>query len=106
MTERRRRLTAEEFAFVRAVLQGMTLRDAADRYLEPGLDLRLAAGRLRSLRDELLATARRAHAYGNARVLMLDMASLPVAPVGSATKVERPSLVCHVNKKKPQATST
>lgn len=86
-----RRLTAEQFAFARAVLQGMSLRDAADRYLEPGIDLRLARAEWQALRDELLATARRAHAYGNARILQLDMASLPVGAASSSGS-DRPTL--------------
>lgn len=73
----RRRLTPAQFAFVRAVLLGLDLRAATDRYLEPGLDIRRAQTELRRLRDELLATARRAHAYGDARVLQLDVAQLP-----------------------------
>jgi hypothetical protein len=63
---------------------GVTLRAAADRYLPPGMDFRKVQAELRWLRTELLAAARRAHAYGDARALQLDIAA--VLPTGSARK--------------------
>ena len=41
------------------------------------MDLRKVQAELRWLRNELLAAARRAHAYGDARALQLDVAQIP-----------------------------
>lgn len=73
-----RRINAGQFAFLRAVILGIPLAEAADRYLAPGMDLRLVKRELRWLRGELLVAARRAHAFGDARALQIDMAQLPV----------------------------
>jgi site-specific recombinase XerD len=71
------RVSAEDFAVLRAVLQGMPLRDAASRYWSPELSLPDAKRRFESLRVALLAAARRAGHFGDARALTLDMAALP-----------------------------
>jgi site-specific recombinase XerD len=73
------RLNAEDFAVLRAVLQGMPLRDAASRYWSPELTLPDAKRRFETLRVSLLAAARRAGHFGDARALALDMAALPTA---------------------------
>jgi site-specific recombinase XerD len=73
------RVSAEDFAVLRAVLQGMPLRDAAARYWSPELSLPDAKRRFESLRVALLAAARRAGHFGDARALALDMAALPTA---------------------------
>ena len=57
--ERRRGLGLHHVAFYRGHLQGLDLRALADRYLEPGCDLRLARRRLTWIRDELRAALRR-----------------------------------------------
>jgi site-specific recombinase XerD len=79
------RVSAEDFAVLRAVLQGMPLRDAAARYWLPELTLPEAKRRFETLRVSLLAAARRAGHFGDARALALDMAALPTAtsPTGS-----------------------
>lgn len=81
-----RRISAQDFAFLRAVLQGLSLREAVDLYLGEGTDLRVAQAELRRLRTELLATARRAHAYGDARVLQLNIAQLPTTSTQVASR--------------------
>ena len=73
------RVSAEDFAVLRAVLQGMALRDAASRYWSPDLSLPDAKRRFETLRVALLAAARRAGHFGDARALALDMAALPTA---------------------------
>lgn len=83
------RVSAEDFAVLRAVLQGMALRDAASRYWSPELTLPEAKRRFETLRVSLLAAARRAGHFGDARALALDMAALPTAQ--SPTGPPRPS---------------
>ncbi|MCZ8321089.1 MAG: tyrosine-type recombinase/integrase [Novosphingobium sp.] len=83
------RVSAEDFAVLRAVLQGMLLRDAAARYWSPELTLPEAKRRFETLRVSLLAAARRAGHFGDARALALDMAALPTAK--SPTGPPRPS---------------
>ena len=83
------RVSAEDFAVLRAVLQGMALRDAAFRYWSPELTLPEAKRRFETLRVSLLAAARRAGHFGDARALALDMAALPTAK--SPTGPPRPS---------------
>jgi site-specific recombinase XerD len=73
------RVSAEDFAVLRAVLQGMALRDAAARYWSAELSLPETKRRYESLRVALLAAARRAGHFGDARALALDMAALPGA---------------------------
>ena len=73
------RVSADDFAVLRAVLQGMSLRDAAARYWPPELSLPEAKRRYEGLRVALLAAARRAGHFGDARALSLDMAALPAA---------------------------
>lgn len=71
-------LGRNHLAFVRGYLSGLDLRDLADRYLEPGMDLRRVRSRLRWLRDELAAAARRHGRPGDARLLTLDLRALSV----------------------------
>ncbi len=80
-----RRISAGQFAFLRSVILGLPLEDSARRCLGPGMDLRLVKRELRWLRTELLAAAKRAHAWGDARALALDIVQLPT---GSPTKTE------------------
>ena len=83
------RVSAEDFAVLRAVLQGMALRDAASRYWSHELTLPEVKRRFETLRVSLLAAARRAGHFGDARALALDMAALPTAQ--SPTGPPRPS---------------
>lgn len=73
-----------EFAFLRAVLQGLSVHDAAARYLEEKLTLPDAKLKLQGLRVAVLAAARRAGAYGNARALAIDIEKLPPSPESKA----------------------
>jgi site-specific recombinase XerD len=73
------RVSADDFAVLRAVLQGMSLRDAAAHYWPSGLSVPEAKRRYEGLRVALLAAARRAGHFGDARALSLDMAALPAA---------------------------
>jgi hypothetical protein len=79
------RLDAADFAVLRGVLQGMALRDAAIRYWSAELSLPDAKRRYEALRVALLAAARRAGHFGDARALALDMAALPAARTVSGT---------------------
>jgi site-specific recombinase XerD len=83
------RLDAADFAVLRAVLQGMSLRDAAVRYWPLELSLPEAKRRYDALRVALLAAARRAGHFGDARALALDMAALPAS--NAAAGPPRPS---------------
>jgi site-specific recombinase XerD len=77
------RVSAEDFAVLRAVLQGMALRDAASRYWSAELSLPETKRRYEALRVAMLAAARRAGHFGDARALALDMAALPGARAGA-----------------------
>lgn len=91
----RRRVDAAEFAFLRAVIQGVPAEEAARRYLGPGLRRGGIERELRRLRTELLAAARRAHAFGDIRLLRLQLEQLPVtvreraAPAGPSLEAYR-----------------
>ncbi|MGE0314180.1 MAG: phage integrase family protein [Lautropia sp.] len=74
-----RRIDAAQFAFVRAVVLGIPMREAADRYLGEGLDLRVVQSELRWLRTELLAAARRGGVPGDVRAPQLDIAQIPTS---------------------------
>lgn len=85
---RRRGLGLHHVAFYRGHLQGLDLRALADRYLEPGCDLRLARRRLTWIRDELRAALRRDGRPG-ARWLLTVQAVVPTV-ADAARKPERP----------------
>jgi site-specific recombinase XerD len=57
-----------DIALMRGYVQGLELRDLADRYIEPGLDLRLVKAKLLEVRSSLQAVARR---KGDARLAAL-----------------------------------
>ena len=76
-TPMERRIEGTQFAFLRAAILGVPLREAADRYLGDWVDQRVAERELRWLRTELLAAARRAGAFGDVHALKLDIAQLP-----------------------------
>lgn len=72
---RRRKLHAGHFAFMRAIVQGLDLRDSWDRYLRSegqGTDLRQVRATLAWIRDEFAAAARREDRHGVARLVLLD----------------------------------
>ena len=68
-----RKVGRHHLAFYRGWLQGLDLRDLADRYLETGLDLRLAKSTLLWLRDTLSQAALRHGRRGEARLLRLHL---------------------------------
>lgn len=69
-----RKVGRHHLAFYRGWLQGLDLRILADRYLETGLDLRLAKSTLAWLRDTLRQAAIRHGRRGEARLLRLHLA--------------------------------
>jgi len=70
----KRKIGRHHHAFYRGWLQGLDLKDLADRYLETGLDLRLAKSTLAWLRDTLSQAALRHGRRGEARLLRLHLA--------------------------------
>lgn len=70
-----RKVGRHHLAFYRGWLQGLDLKSLADRYLETGLDLRLAKTTLSWLRDTLSQAALRHGKRGEARLLRLHLAS-------------------------------
>lgn len=75
-------------AFYRGWLQGLDLRDLADRYLETGLDLRCAKSTLTWLRDTLSQAALRHGRRGEARLLRLHLAAEPIQKAHSIPSLE------------------
>ncbi|GHD05176.1 integrase [Pseudorhodoferax aquiterrae] len=79
-TARARKLGIAHFAFMRALVQGIALREAWDRYLQvEGLatDLRLVKGTIDWIRDAFAAAARREDRHGTARLILMDVRRLP-----------------------------
>lgn len=70
-----RKVGRHHLAFYRGWLQGLDLKGLADRYLETGLDLRLAKSTLTWLRDTLSQAALRHGRWGEARLLKLRLAA-------------------------------
>lgn len=70
-----RKVGRHHLAFYRGWIQGLDLKSLADRYLETGLDLRLAKTTLSWLRDTLSQAALRHGKRGEARLLRLHLAS-------------------------------
>ena len=77
MTLSTRPIGAHHLAFYRGWLQGIELKVLADRYLETGLDLRLAKSTLIWLRDTLSQAALRHGHRRDARLLKLRLLSQP-----------------------------
>ena len=74
-----RKLGRHHLAFYRGWLQGMDIKRAADRYLESGLDLRLARATLTWIQQTLAMAARRHGRFGQARLLRMPLGTLPDA---------------------------
>ena len=77
---RARRLGLDHFAFMRALVQGLPLRESWERYLHvegSSSDLRLVRGTIQWLRDAFAAAARREQRHGTARLVLLDASRLP-----------------------------
>ena len=60
-------------------MQGIDLKVAADRYLEPGLDQRIARSTLAWIQQALAMAARRHGRHALARLLRLPLGTLPEA---------------------------
>ena len=73
-SRRDRRIGRHHVAFYRGWLQGLELKALADRYLETGLDLRVAKSTLAWLRDTFSQAALRHGKKGEARLLRLHLA--------------------------------
>jgi len=80
-----RKLGRHHLAFYRGWLQGMDIKRAADRYLESGLDLRLARATLAWIQQTLAMAARRHGRFGQARLLRLPLGRLPDAERSTTT---------------------
>lgn len=74
MPQVERKVGRHHLALYRGWLQGLDLKALADRYLETGLDLRLAKATLVWLRDTLSQAALRHGHRGEARLLRLHLA--------------------------------
>ena len=82
MADLDRKLGRHHLAFYRGWLQGLALKTLADRYLETGLDLRLARSTLTWIQDTIRQAALRHGRHGEARLLRLPLSrSQPDAPV-------------------------
>ena len=87
--ESSRKIGRHHLAFYRGWLQGLDLKLAAERYLESGIDLRLARSTLAWIQQSLAMAARRHGKHALARLLRLPLGTLPEA-AGSTTAL--PSL--------------
>lgn len=85
-----RKFGRHHLAFYRGWLQGMDLKIAADRYLESGLDLRLARATLGWIQAALAMAARRHGKHALVRLLRLPLGLPP--PAASSEASSAPSL--------------
>jgi site-specific recombinase XerD len=83
-----RKVGRHHLALYRGWLQGLDLKDLADRYLETGLDLRLAKSTLTWLRDTLSQAALRHGRRGEARLLRLHLTAERPQPASSIPSLE------------------
>ncbi len=77
--ESTRKIGRHHLAFYRGWLQGLDLKVAADRYLESGLDQRIARSTLAWIQQTLTMAARRHGRHALARLLRLPLGTLPEA---------------------------
>ena len=75
MASSERKLGRHHLALYRGWLQGVPLKTLADRYLETGLDLRLAKTTLTWIGDTIRQAALRNGKHGEARLLRLSLAN-------------------------------
>ena len=78
-SDRHRKLGIAHFAFMRAVVQGVALRQAWEKYLRVegrASDLRLVKTTIAWIRDGFAAAARREHRFGTARLVLMDVSRL------------------------------
>jgi len=71
--ESTRKVDLNHLAFYRAWLQGFEVRDAANRYLSPEIDIREAKTALAWIREALVRAARRQGKLGYARLLRIQI---------------------------------
>lgn len=86
--ERRRKLHRGHFAFMRAVVQGLPLRESWDRYVRiegEHTDVRNVRSTIAWIRGEFAAAARREKRHGKARLVLIDADTLPDASTGLPT---------------------
>jgi len=83
-----RKIGRHHIAFYRGWLQGLDLKSLADRYLETGLDLRLAKTTLTWIRDTLRQAALRHGRRGEARLLRLHLAAAKSQPATPCPSLE------------------
>lgn len=77
---RPRKLTAAHFAFMRGLVQGLSLRETWERYLQVegnASDLRVVKSTIDWIRDAFAAAARREARFGTARLVLIDVSQLP-----------------------------
>ena len=79
------RVDRGQLAFVRAVIQGISIEQAAQRFLGDCMDKRSAQRELRLILEELATCARRAGAWADAHALKIDLGRLrnPAQSAGS-----------------------
>ncbi|MEZ5653747.1 MAG: phage integrase family protein [Burkholderiaceae bacterium] len=84
LTRQGRQVHLGHFAFMRAVVQGLPVRESYQRYLQheevsfhPD---RVVSGTIRWLREELGAAARKQARHGRARLIELDLSQIPPMP--------------------------
>ncbi len=83
LTRQTRRVHVGHFAFVRAVIQGLSVESSFNRYLkmdEDGEGPRSGIATIRWLRSEFVAAARKQARPGTARLLAIDVRQIPTIP--------------------------
>lgn len=75
-----RKVGRHHLAFYRGWIQGLDLKDLAERYLESGLDLRIAKSTLAWLKDTLRQAALRHGKRGEARLLRFHISAARQTP--------------------------
>jgi site-specific recombinase XerD len=88
MPTTQRKIGHHHLAFYRGWIQGLDLRDLADRYLESGLDLRVAKSTLTWLQDSFRQAALRHGRHGEARLLRLRLGAHADKPASSIPSLE------------------
>lgn len=83
-----RKIGRHHIAFYRGWLQGLDLKTLADRYLETGLDLRLAKSTLTWIRDTIRQAALRNGRHGDARLLRMSISQNESQTTGTAPTLE------------------
>jgi len=77
----KRKVGRHHLAFYRGWLHGIDLKELGDRYLETGIDLRLAKSTLKWIKEEIQKAALRHGKHGTARLLRLPLARRRSGPL-------------------------